>query len=101
MQPGRSIIALVILIWYALAGCSAYRWASVEPGEYTVVRAWLARETVAVRELEKLEVGRNKGQIVFTSVDGSELSASFTARDLDTDKDARCDFPVTDCTCRE
>ncbi len=64
-----------------VAGCSMYRWAEVEPGEYEVLHDGVAADSTAVQGIQKLQVARANRLMVLTLVDGSEIVASFVPRD--------------------
>jgi TolB protein len=80
MDVRRAPIALAILTAFMLAGCSLDRWSSVEPGEYIVVPDRGIAKANALREIQKLEIDRDKRLMVFTLVDGTEITASFVTR---------------------
>lgn len=74
-------IAALALVGVLVAGCSMYRWAGVEPGEYTVVYDGAPATLPAAREIQKLEIDRESRLMALTLVDGSEIVASFIPRD--------------------
>jgi hypothetical protein len=76
-----TLVALVGSISPILTGCVPDRWVSVEPGEYTVVHSGGTASQIAQREIQKLEVDRDKRVLVFTLTDSSKAIASFIARD--------------------
>jgi hypothetical protein len=80
MDFTRAAMALAILVVLVLAGCSADRWSRVEPGKYVVAPGQGAVHAVARQAIQKLVIDRNKEELVFTLVDGTETVVSFVAR---------------------
>jgi hypothetical protein len=82
-QPSSVVVCVLtaFLAAYTLAGCAATRWLAVEPGEYVVGRGQGEAHATAVQVIQKLGIDRDQGVAVFTLVDGSEVAASFVARD--------------------
>lgn len=76
-------VALMALALVAVlpAGCSMYRWAKVEPGEYVVLRGGGVADTATLRSIQKLQIDRDKRLMVLTLVDGSGIATSFVPRD--------------------
>jgi hypothetical protein len=81
MDSTRAAMALAILVVLVLAGCSTDRWSRVEPGEYVVAPGQGAVHAVARQAIQKLVIDRNKEELVFTLVDGTEIVVSFVARE--------------------
>lgn len=75
-----ALFTATLLAGALLTGCSMDRWAEVEAGRYVVVRDQGAT-SIAVREVQGLEIDRASGRMVFTLVDGSEIATSFVSRD--------------------
>jgi hypothetical protein len=75
------VVLAALVAGALLAGCSMDRWVEVEDGEYAVVRELGDTNGAAVREVPRLEIDREAGQMVFTLVDGSRITVSFVARD--------------------
>lgn len=75
------MIAGMLLTGTLLTGCSMDRWVEVEDGEYAIVRELEVTDTAAGREVRRLEIDREAGQMVFTLVDGSRIASSLVARD--------------------
>lgn len=70
-----------VLATATLAGCATTRWLAVEQGEYVVGRGQGEAHATAVEVIQELEIDREQGVAIFTFVDGSEVVASFVARD--------------------
>jgi hypothetical protein len=75
------VIMALALAGLLATGCSMSRWAGVDPGEYAVFHGGVAAQSTAVQGIQKLMVDRDRGLMVFTLVDGSEIVASFVPRD--------------------
>jgi hypothetical protein len=74
-------VMVLALIAVLLAGCSMYRWAEVEPGEYVSIHDGAAATMGVAREIQRLEIDRDEGLMVLTLVDGSEIVTSLVNRD--------------------
>ncbi len=81
MNIKSAAIVFTILAAVMLTGCSADRWSSVEPGKYAVANRAGTANVIALAEIQKLEIDRDKRLATFTLVDGSESIVSFTPRD--------------------
>jgi hypothetical protein len=57
------------------------RWAEIEPGQYSVVCGEGMANRVAMRAIQKVDIDREHGLVVFTLADGSELATPFVPRD--------------------
>lgn len=80
MNIAKAALVLTILLGCALSGCA--RWVGIRSGEYTVIRGrGEAANEVAMRTIQKLEIDRDERVVVFTLVDGSEITTSFVPRD--------------------
>jgi hypothetical protein len=75
------MITVLGLIAVSAVGCSVDQWVEVEAGVYTVVREARTTDLAAAREVQRLEIDREAGQMVFTLVDGSEIASSFVSRE--------------------
>ena len=84
-KKGRTTLAALIapmaLAVVMSAGCSMDRWAAVEPGEYAVLTDWETTDKAAAREIQKLDIDRDRRVMVLTLVGGSEIVTSFVPRD--------------------
>ncbi len=80
MKVTRVAITLALLLGYMSVGCSAKRWASVEPGDYAPVQGIGPSSEVAVQAIQTLRIDRDENAAVFTLADGSELVTKFTPR---------------------
>lgn len=78
---GLVLGAAVVVVGTLLAGCSADRWTEVEPGTYGVLRDVGVTGGAAAGEIQQLEIDREDGRMVFTLVDGSEITTSFVSRE--------------------
>jgi hypothetical protein len=75
-------LVLVVLVAVALlTGCSLDRWVEVEAGGYAVDREMGTAAGAAALEVRRLVVDRKAGQMVFTLIDGSEVTTSFVSRE--------------------
>lgn len=79
--PVAMAVMALALAAILLAGCSMYRWAKVDPGEYVILRREVAAERAAEQAIQKLQVDRDSRLLVLTLVDGSEIVTSFVSRD--------------------
>jgi hypothetical protein len=75
------VILALALSGVGAAGCSMSRWVEVEPGEYIALHSSQAIDDLAAGGMEKLAIDRDQRQMLLTSVDGSEILASFVPRD--------------------
>jgi hypothetical protein len=78
--PAVVAVVALALVAVLLAGCSMYRWAEVEPGEYVVLRGGGAADTAALQSIQKLRIDRDNRRMVLSLVDGSEIVTSFVPR---------------------
>jgi hypothetical protein len=62
-------------------GCSADRWAEVEPGEYIVIDIHSESNGATISGVETLVVERESNTIVIELQDGSPLVATFVSRE--------------------
>lgn len=74
-------LVMAFVLACALAGCATTRWLAVEPGVYVVGRGQGEAHATASRIVDNLEIDRDRRRAVFTLADGSEVVASFVARD--------------------
>ena len=74
--PAAVAVIALALVAVLLAGCSIYRWAEVEPGEYVLLRGGEAADPAALQSIQKLQIDHDKRLLVLTLDDGSEIVTS-------------------------
>jgi hypothetical protein len=71
----------ILLVAYTLTGCSLDRWVGVEAGDYVITDAGGRAHNAVRKEIEGLNVDREKRRLLFSLADGSTVEVSFVARD--------------------
>jgi hypothetical protein len=71
---------LIAVVLSTLLGCSADRWAEVEPGEYIVIDIHSESNGATITGIETLVVERESNTIVIELEDGSQLVTMFVSR---------------------
>jgi hypothetical protein len=72
---------LIAVVLSALLGCSADRWAEVEPGEYVVIDIHSESNGATISGIETLVVERESNTIAIELQDGPPIVATFVARE--------------------
>jgi hypothetical protein len=72
---------LIVVVLSTLLGCSADRWAEVEPGEYIVIDIHSESNGATIAGIETLVVERESNTIVIELEDGSQLVTMFVSRE--------------------
>lgn len=72
---------IIAVVLSTLLGCSADRWAEVEPGEYVVIDIHIESNWATISGIETLVVERESNTIVIELQDGSPLVATFVPRE--------------------
>ena len=76
-----TVALLIAVILSTLLGCSADRWAEVEPGEYVVIDIHSESNGATISGIETLVVERESNTIVIELQDGSPIVVMFVSRE--------------------
>jgi hypothetical protein len=76
-----TVTVVYLLILGGLAGCSLDRWAEIEGGDYVVAPREDLTGQIGDGVVQRMGVDRQKRQVAFYLLDGSEIITSFVPRD--------------------